>query len=98
MSNNDGVKVLKGLEGVRLRFGMYAGSDPVQHMIKEVIDNSSDEYFKGICTQINIKVDTSRNYIRFEDNGSGLPNGWNEAEGEYNLYLLTQKLHAGKIN
>lgn len=92
---NEGVRVLKGLEGVRLRYGMYAGSNPVQHMIKEVIDNSSDEYFKGICTEIKITVDTKKNYIRVEDNGSGLPNAWNEEENESNLYLLTQKLHAG---
>ena len=94
-TDNEKVVVLRGLDGVRLRTDMYAGIDPVTHMIKEVVDNSMDQYFKGNCDLITGEINTRKNYMKITDNGAGMPNDWNDQENMYNIEVLTTQLHAG---
>ncbi|GMQ59852.1 DNA topoisomerase (ATP-hydrolyzing) subunit B [Vallitalea sediminicola] len=101
------IKVLEGLEPVRLRPGMYignTGSRGLHHLIWEIIDNSIDEHLAGICDQITITLNED-NSISIEDNGSGIPidlhdNTKDYPKSDYPRGISTERiiftvLHAG---
>lgn len=88
------IRVLKGLEPVKQRPGMYTLTDNPLHIIQEVIDNASDEVLAGYGTKIAVvlKADGA---VQIEDNGRGIPFGMHPEEKAPVVELVFTKLHAG---